>query len=315
MTAPSLESARTRIAARPTLYPNVLGIGAAKAGTTTLSALLAAHPQVCLPAQKELNVLRHGNCLERLGEYEDFFAEAGQRPVRLDYSVSYLSSEQATVMASALLPEARLIVMLRNPVDQVQSHYWHLRRQNFHQWNAVDVAPELPEALDRYPGLLVEPALYGKHLQRWLSCFGRDRLHVMRFESFRNARTRSLDDLAAFLGIDPFPVDAAVTDGAGRQGRAGVQPRSAGAERIYNRLYSMAARGPYQWLKAGLGVAFAESLKRRLRLREAAESLFFREGYEMAGPELRATILGRFRNDIGLLEEVTGESFDTWREA
>src|SRR5262245_10421681 len=97
------------------LRPNLLGIGAAKAGTTSLAEALARHPDVFMPPQKELNCLHYGDLDERLDEYAAYFRDGQQTRIRCDFSVRYLASPQAPAAAARLAPDAKIVVILRNP--------------------------------------------------------------------------------------------------------------------------------------------------------------------------------------------------------
>jgi len=281
--------------------PNLLGIGAAKSGTTWLAGVLAHHPDIFVHPQKELNALVYGDLDDRLEEYAAYFDQGRAARVRCDFSVRYLASLPATAAAARLVPDAKLLLVVRNPVDQVQSHYWHLRRQNFHQDERVADPPDLFGALERYPQLLLEPALYGKHVERWLEVFPRDRLLILDSQDLRDDPDGMLSRICAFLEVGRFDFSSAMRDTSAQEGRGGVSPRGGGSERLFSRLYVAVSRGPYMWLKRAVGVQCAERLKRIFRLRETAEAVFFKSGYPKLGPADRARLFELFRADIDRL--------------
>ncbi len=283
------------------LLPNFLGIGAAKAGTSWLASVLSAHPDIYMPPQKELNALHYADLNERLGEYMSYFRAAGGRSVRCDFSVRYLASPRAPAAAARFAPAAKLLAVLRNPIDQIQSHYWHLLRQNFHQAKPVHPVPDVFEALDRYPQLLLEPALYGKHLKRWLECFPRERLLVIDHADLSRAPQATLDRLCDFLEIAHFDFSPVAKRTSPTDARAGVQPRAGVAARLFLALYVTAARGPYSWLKRTIGVRRSERVKRTLRLRQLSETLFFKPGYPKLGAVDRRRVYERLRGDVDCL--------------
>jgi len=297
----------------PGLRPNLICLGAAKAGTTALANVLGAHPSIYMPPQKELNALHYDDLDDRLEEYMAYFRPAGEAAVRCDFSVRYLASPNAPAAAARLTPDARLMVILRNPVDQIQSHYWHLRRQNFHQARPVDPAPDLFEALDRFPELLLDPALYGKHLARWLALFPRERLLVIDYADLSRDQAGVLDRICDFTGVERFDFTAAARDTSARDGRAGVQPRGGLAGRLFPLLYLGVARGPYTWLKWVVGVQGAERLKRQLRLREASEAVFFKSGYPRLDTDARRRLGDRLAEDRRQLEALDLIDTTPWR--
>lgn len=297
------------------LLPNLLGIGAAKAGTTWLASLLAAHPDIYMPPQKELNALHYDDLDQRLDEYRDYFRNARERSIRSDFSVRYLSSPNAPAAAARLTPSAKLVAVLRNPVDQIQSHYWHLLRQNFHQAEPVCPQPDLFEAIEHYPNLLLEPALYGKHLARWLGCFPREGLLVVDYAELSRALGPALLRVCDFLEVAPFDFSAAAEAISAADGRAGVQPRGGVAGKLSPNLYVSMTRGPYKWLKRTVGVRRAETVKRALRLRQAYEGLFFKRGYPKLDAAQRRRLYERLRGDIDALASLNLLDVSAWRQA
>ena len=92
----------------PRLRPNLIGIGAAKSGTTFLAGVLGRHPDIFMPPQKkELNALYYNDLDDRLDEYMEHFREAGEAKVRCDYSVRYLSEPNAPYRRGAARPRRK----------------------------------------------------------------------------------------------------------------------------------------------------------------------------------------------------------------
>ncbi|MEO8000434.1 MAG: sulfotransferase domain-containing protein [Arenimonas sp.] len=294
--------------------PNLLCIGAAKCGTTWLANVLSSHPEIYLPPQKELNILHYQDIDERLHEYKGYFAGIEQETIRADFSVRYLASPRAPAASARLIGKAKILVVLRNPVDQVQSHYWHLRRQNFHQAEPVQPAPDIFSALEKYPDLLLEPALYGKHIQRWLEHFPREQLLVIHNRDLFKDTDRVLAGICDFLEIKSFDFSPAIEKTTATEGRAGVQPREGIAGKIFPKLYVAVTRGPYLWLKRRIGVQGAENLKRRLRLRQVSEAVFFKSGYPKLDPSERLRLQQYFTSDMALLNSLGFIDTSDWQE-
>lgn len=297
----------------PERRPNLLGIGAAKCGTTFFADVLSRHPDVFMPPQKELNALYYNDLADRLCEYEAHFRGAEGARVRCDFSVRYLHGANAPAAAAAHIPDTKILAILRDPVDQVQSHYWHQRRQNFAQPNPVYPVPDLFSALERFPTLLFEPALYAKHLSRWRSRFPDNRFYIIDYAEMRDDLQGVLARLWPFLDISPTPEPIAAGEGR-RAGRQGVSPRGGVVGRIYPVLYTAVARGPYQRLKEMVGVRRMETLKRRLKLRQAAELLFFQSDYPKLDATGRARLRALFADDIASLAKSGFAPAERWRD-
>lgn len=279
------------------LRPNLLCIGAPKCGTSWLAGMLASHPEIFIPAQKELNVLHYDDCEARLDEYQEFFRQA-TAVVRGDFSVRYLTSHNAPDNAIRFLePGFKILCLVRDPVEQITSHYWHLRRQNFHQPKIPSEPPTLLEAIHQYPESLLEPALYHKHLNRWLEHVSNDRLLVIDYHELVSNTQETLLMIADFLEVDRSLMSVSRGNFSDTQLRRGVQPRKGLAGRIYPRLYTAVSRGPYQWFKNRFGVMASEKLKRRLRLSQISQTLFFEPGYPEPTPAEQLSIRALVEED------------------
>ncbi len=309
----AIEDAAAPGAVPSRLLPNLLGIGAAKSGTTWLAGVLAAHPDIFMPPQKELNALHYEDLDARIWEFAAHFRDAGARRIRCDFSVRYLASPRAPAAAARLVPDAKILAVLRNPVDQVQSHYWHLVRQNFHQGAPVRPRPDLFAALERFPDLLREPALYGKHLLRWRERFLDQQMLVLTHERLTRSRDDALAQLCRFLEVEPFDFSEAASRRSASDGRRGVQPRGGLAGRVFPSLYAGIAQGPYRWLKQRIGVQSSEALKRALRLREISEAVFFKPGYPKLEARERARLQEIFAADVELLASRFDIDVTPWR--
>ena len=93
----------------------------------------------------------------------------------------------------------------------------------------------------------------------------------------------------------------------------GVAPRGGALGKLYPKRYTAMARGPYQWAKHRFGVARMDGLKRRLKLRETAEAVFFQKGYPKLSPEDRIRLMNYFADDLALLEHAGFVPAARWR--
>jgi hypothetical protein len=132
--------------------PDFLFIGGAKCGSTSFAIYLDAHPQVCIRGPKEPNFWSWGRNAK---EYQDFFVNESpiSRPVAEDlisgeFSTSYLPHPLAPRRIYTALPQARIILMLRNPVDRAYSHYMMSELRGFEPDCSFDeiVRREIKEA-------------------------------------------------------------------------------------------------------------------------------------------------------------------------
>lgn len=187
------------------MLPNFLIIGAQKAGTTWLYDVLRRHPDIFLPDTKELSYFSRldsdGHVLDqftRLGHawYEDFFSPHQRERAVGEVSPMYLCDDAAPERIAAMLPDVKLIAVLREPVERAASEYWMT-------YNKRASMPPLMDLAEDGGNLIVRRGLYGAQLERYLRHFPRENMLVLIFEEVMADRDSALDRLCSFLGVDP----------------------------------------------------------------------------------------------------------------
>ncbi len=294
--------------------PTFLGLGAPKAATTWLFQCLREHPSIFIPDEKEIGVFSCSDEIdERLTEYLAHFHKSGTADARGEIFVLYLSSPLAAEQIKRYLPDAKLFVSLRNPVDQIYSHYWHLKRQNFHRWGDGNFVPptSFASAIDELYDDLVAPACYAQHLKRWLAFFPREQIHIMLYEDIESDPLRELKSLYCFLEVDDGFVpsflnrrDAAV--------RAGVSPRSDVLDRLHTKTYDGLNRFVYHKMKQLIGVSAAARIKDTLRIRQLMQAIFYRKGYPKMDQKDKKRLVALLSEDICELENLLGRDLSHW---
>lgn len=177
------------------MIPNTLLIGAQKAGTTGLAQWILRHPAAGRYDVKELDTLvRCSSPAAAAKEYERRLEKAGS--VLLDASTAYSMVpyvKGVPALAAKLCPEARIIYIVRDPVQRAISHYWHLRGRRL-----VSDGPD--EAL-RSDGRFVAFSDYGMQLRPWLSSYEKKQFLVVSLDGLV-ARPRVVRTLVAdHLGL------------------------------------------------------------------------------------------------------------------
>lgn len=199
--------------------PDAVIIGAQKCGTSSLQGYLTQHPRVIAPLRKEVHYfdLNHAR-----GErwYRAHFGRAGEPGLNLDATPYYLFHPLAPGRAHALLPRAKLIVLLRDPARRAYSHYWHERdkgREPLEFEAALDAEPARVDAAHRrlaageiaasrehqFYGYCAR-GRYAEQLERWLQYYPREQLLVLRFEDLVREPLPTLNRTLAWLGLPPL---------------------------------------------------------------------------------------------------------------
>lgn len=221
----------------PGPLPNFLIIGAGRSGSTSLHRQLQAHPEVFIPREKELHFFNK-KWDQGVDWYRAFFADAASARAIGEATPSYLYSAAAPHRMASVIPDARLIVSLRNPVDRAYSHYWKNRangreKLSFEEGLAAEEA--LLEAGKEVPAkwAYVGRGRYLAQVRRVLEHFQRDRLLVLIFEHDLCAEpARTYAAVCRFLGVD----DVVAPENLGSQWNAAKSVRSPRLRRLTRNL-------------------------------------------------------------------------------
>lgn len=176
-----------------THFPDFLGIGTPKSGTSWLHDLLDSHPRVFIPGQlKEIHFFDR-----RFGDgsdwYAKFFREAtSAHSVVGDITPHYLYSDPQRITEFPSIK--KLILMYRDPVDRVVSHFKFRVRLDNYGGTLDDFLLDYPQVLDY--------SRYGKHFAAYLKFFDRSQFLVLRLEDATSNVEATKNDLCQFLGID-----------------------------------------------------------------------------------------------------------------
>lgn len=199
--------------------PNFFLVGAPRCGTTSLYTYLKQHPDIYLSVLKEphffsTDLTPPPQAITDEETYLDLFTDAREQRRLGEGSVWYLESEAAPAAISAFSPEARILIMLRNPVAMAYSlHGLYLRTGNEDLEDfeaALDAQPRrrngelLPPGVYFPEGLqYTEAATYAAKVERYLETFGRDRVHIILFDDFVADTPGAYRRTLEFLDVDP----------------------------------------------------------------------------------------------------------------
>jgi hypothetical protein len=179
--------------------PNFFVIGAMKSGTTSLHQYLASHPDVFMPAEKEIKFFVEAkNWRNGLDWYLAHFASAGSASAVGEASPQYAMAHCFPGVPRRMLqvaPDARVVYVVREPVARLRSHYLHA---------VAEGRESLPiaEAVRRDPGYL-QTSRYAMQLDAYLDHVPADRIFVVTSDSLRDDRRAAVARIFAFLGVDP----------------------------------------------------------------------------------------------------------------
>jgi len=196
--------------------PDFLGIGALKAGTTYLDAMLRSHPEVCMPAGlKEVEFFnRH---YDRGAPWYSQKFRGCEGRTKGEISPQYLFDPRASSRIFGLIPRARLIVSVRDPVQRAYSQYKHWVQETAYR-------KSFDEFLEEHPAT-VERGRYFALLRPYLDCFPRDQILIVVFDDLVNQPVQTMQEVYDFVGVDAGHVPSAADEAVNVSG----SPRFHGA--------------------------------------------------------------------------------------
>ncbi|HEY2271846.1 MAG TPA: sulfotransferase [Jatrophihabitantaceae bacterium] len=300
--------------------PDFLVIGAPKAGSTAVHQALVLHPQLFLSDPKEPKFFLTGgrrpsrrdhrgpgdahSRLEWVWQrerYEALFDIAPPGKLRGESTPFYLWDTAAHLRIRTLVPDVKLIAIIRDPIDRAYSNWTHLRA------DGLEPEADFLTACRREPQRVaagyapfwryLELGRYGEQLDHLFGVFPREQVHVLRYRDLIDDQQASLDAMFAFLGVETGLVRSIPPSNT--SGWASDGPANAVLRRTVRTGAALGSFGaPQLW----------RSAERRL------VSVLKRDrGQRPSLPnEQRAVLLDNFRSDIGLLERVLGGDYSVW---
>jgi hypothetical protein len=298
--------------------PDFLIAGVPKAGTTALHAALSPHPGLYLSKVKEPkfflsdgpppaeggpgDVQTYQEHVWRRADYEALFAPAPAGTLRGEATPFYLYDLAAHDRIKNLTPNAKLILLLRDPVDRAHSNWTHL-------WNAgLEPEPDFLTACRaeeerkaagwadfwHYIGL----GRYGRQVQHLYEVFPREQVLLLRYRDLKDAPAPTLHRVCDFLGV--------------RTGALRAIPReNVNRHVVEDNAINQVLRGV---LRVGGRFGHRFPVPLRLAGRGPLLTMLHRKqgNRPVTAPLERAALLPLFADDIALLQDVTGQRYDDW---
>jgi hypothetical protein len=206
----------------------ILG-GTIKAATSSLFTYISAHPQVCGSKVKEtwfFSTQFTGDPELDLANYDAFFSPTGENSVLFEASPEYLTSEANVAQRiRQLLPEAKLLFVLRNPVDRLYSHFNFARGQlqlpddlSFErfveyceQYNNGEITVE-ESGIARKHLRALDIGNYSRYLANFYDNFEALRIKVIFYDELSSKPLEKLAEISEFAGISPAFFDGLTMD-------------------------------------------------------------------------------------------------------
>lgn len=298
--------------------PDFLIVGAPKAGTTALHAALSQHPEVSMTRPKEPkywlcdgapppawrgpgDAHSQQEWIWREDEYAALFADAPAGSVRGESTPFYLWSRGAHRRIAEMLPEVRLIAVVRDPIDRAYSNWMHLWCDGLEPVADFETAFGLQDErvragwapFWRYRDL----GRYGEQLEHLHRYVDSARILVLRYRDIVDDPPAAIDRASRFLGITPGTVATIPRDNSRSYVPPGWRPTVLGPV-VRAGAWAGQFAPPELWRRA------SAPLVARLRSGDLRRPRL--------DPEQRERLLPAFADDVRLLSRLTGQDFSDW---
>jgi len=195
------------------IVPNTFLLGAQKAATTSVYGWLSQHPEICAPlSTKDLAYFTREDMYAQngLGGLSAYYEEVYQgEDVIINGSVHYIFFEKALKRIAQEAPDAKCILIVRNPSDRAISAYQYAKKFNWETLDILDAFAQEEARLRSNDHKVVSELTYQNHglyhqqIQTFLKHFDRSQLMVVLYEEVSQKPTEVAKELYEFLGVDP----------------------------------------------------------------------------------------------------------------
>ena len=279
-------------------------VGAPKAGTTSLYHYLSEHPQVEMSSQKEPDyfsdkaIHEQGmyyakNRVDTLDKYESLFVQK-ESVVYGEASVSYLFYENVAEDIKKYNPNAKIIIMLRDPIERAFSHYLMDYRLGLISDSFENVLAKISKHKNAhlFYQQYIEVSKYAKQIQRYLVFFEKDNILFIDYEDFKINVSKTVDQVYNFLNISTeFVADI------NTKHNTFIMPKN----KIIRLIYS------FVFLRKILTFLFPVYLVKNIRV-----LLFKSDKKPELLKETRSLLSIIFNDDIKKMEEVLAKNYSKW---
>ncbi|MCC6385038.1 MAG: sulfotransferase [Bacteroidia bacterium] len=308
--------------------PDILIVGAPRAGTTTVASLLSSHPSIFMSPVKEPHYFAipdmqlerfrpklkqrlknidiesylskdnrkplHRYYFSNWNEYQRLYRDAPEDSLLAEASPSYLWSKGAAVRINEKNPAAKIIIMLRNPVDRAVSQYFVERKMGMTSRELIEDLRQDLKAENPNWGvspLYVELGMYSEQVKRYMEVFNRKQIFIGWFDDLIKPGSDFTKELFHFLELPLINTTISVV-----QKNKSVLPRSA-------------------WLNELRYVPAVKKFSQKLgnsSLKSKVKSVFFKSAEKTYPSEIKKILLPIFEPDIHRLEVLLKKDLSAW---
>ncbi len=269
------------------MLPNFLLIGPGRAGSSWVYRNLRLHPDVFIPKQKSTKYFTE-NYSKGDDWYKDFFKQSSHVAVG-EASVRYLASEAVPERIHKLIPDVKLIAVLRQPVEKAYSMY--NRAQALAEDGSLTSTISFEDKFKISPKY-VDNGMYARHIKRYYKFFPKENIKILFFDDLKQDNQKFLQQVFLFLGVDETFISPILGK---KVGSSEILKSSSSAKPLYYGYRALLKMGFYDT---------AQYLYNKIKRDKVP-----------LGKELRYSLTKQyFMDDISELEELTSRDLSAWKQ-
>ena len=277
---------------------NLFIVGAPKAGTTSLHFYLQQHPDVCMSIIKEPNYFTAKEVQKLYYDvspvnsedwYHSNFTEPTSKVIG-EGSVSYLFYPEVPQKIYEYNPKAKILIILRNPVQRAFSHYlmdYGLGLCNISLEKVLNNPLKYPQFYQQF----IDLGMYYQQIKRYLDVFGHDQVKVMFYDDLKTDTDLFMKEVFSFLSIAAVDINTLVKNKF-------KQP----SNKIIAILYQ------FKWLRSFLKIILKQESLIKIK------KIFFKKGEKpFLDTSLKARIHNLYKKDIEKLSKLLSKDLSVWQ--
>ena len=186
--------------------PNFICVGAQKCGTTTLYNVLDKHNEVYMPAKKELHFFDHTE-MEPIEKLRDHFRHSKLEQVRGEVTPYYMFHESGMKNIHSVVPNAKIIILLRDPIERAISHYWHAVSKGFETLDPIQALKQENSRLNtgirayHQRNSYTTRSKYMHQIKRVNQYFRRDQILILKSEDLFAGKEEEWNKIYKHIGV------------------------------------------------------------------------------------------------------------------
>ena len=206
--------------------PNFIIVGAMKAATTSIHSYLKQHPDIFMTRIKEPMFFNNfkktedffiigpnsKNRIKTISDYYALFDEAKSEKLLGEASPAYIYDKKTPSLIKKYLPNTKIIIILRQPIDRAYSNFLHVLRSGREVFSSFEdsINCEAKRIEDNWSPLYhyINKGFYSEQIERYFNEFQKENIKILLFEDIVKNTKESLEDIFRFLEVDDkFEID------------------------------------------------------------------------------------------------------------